>query len=80
MKIAAIKKLVDNYTLAQLKEEENHLENGEPLIIEVEGVDEGEQFTHILGAIDILERVKNEQKEISVALREFIQRVRNSIN
>jgi hypothetical protein len=80
MKIAAIKKLVEHYTLSDLKKAETLLESGEPLHIEVEGDDEGEQFTHVLGAIDILTRVETEQKEVGVALREFTQRVRNSIN
>lgn len=80
MKIAAIKKLLEHYALSDLKKAETLLESGEPLEIEVEGDDEGEQFTHVLGAIDILTRVETEQKEVSVALREFTQRVRNSIN
>jgi hypothetical protein len=80
MKIAAIKKLLEHYALSDLKKAETLLESGEPLQIEVEGDDEGEQFTHVLGAIDILTRVEKEQKEVSVALREFTQRVRNSIN
>ena len=80
MKIAAIKKLVEQYTLEDLQLAEQQLENGESLTIDVEGDDEGEQFTHVLGAIDILTRVKTEQKEVNVALREFTQRVRNSIN
>ncbi|MES2778373.1 MAG: hypothetical protein V4651_00610 [Bacteroidota bacterium] len=80
MKIAAIKKLVEQYSLTELQEAEQLLESGAPLHIEVEGDDEGEQFTHILGAIDILTRVETEQKEVNVALREFTQRVRNSIN
>ena len=80
MKISAIKKLVEDYSLTELKKAEELLESGEPLQIDVEGDDEGEQFTHILGAIDILTRVETEQKEVTVALREFTQRVRNSIN
>lgn len=80
MKIAAIKKLVERYTLTDLQQAEQLLESGEPLSIEVEGDDEGDQFTHVLAAIDILTRVETEQKEVNVALREFTQRVRNSIN
>lgn len=80
MKIAAIKKLVETYNLETLTEAEHALENELPLTIEVEGEDDGEKFTHILGAIDILQRVKNEGKETAVALREFTQRVRNSIS
>lgn len=79
MKITAIKKLVETYTIEELTAAEIALENGENLLIDVEGDDDGEKFTHILGAIDILFRVKNEGKETAVALREFTQRVRNSI-
>lgn len=80
MKIASIKKLVEQYKLTDLQKAEQLLESGAPLQIEVEGDDEGEQFTHVLAAIDILTRVETEQKEMNVALREFTQRVRNSIN
>jgi hypothetical protein len=80
MKIAAIKKLVENYSIEELKLAEQSIENGENPLITVEGDDEGEQFTHILGAIDILQRIKDEGKETSVALREFTQRVRSCLN
>jgi hypothetical protein len=80
MKLPAIKKLVETYTLEELTKAETAMENGEPTGIEVEGQDEGEQFTHILAAIDILYRVKNEQKDVKAALREFFDRVRNSIS
>ena len=61
------------------KSEQNLLDE-KPISIDVEGSDEGEQLTHILGAIDVLERVKLENKDKSTALREFFQRVRNSIS
>lgn len=80
MKLPAIKKLVETYSLEQMKKAEEELLNGETPSIEIEGSDEGEQLTHILGAIDILERVANEGKELRVALREFTERVRNSIS
>jgi hypothetical protein len=80
MKLPVIKKLVELYTLVQLQQAEEQLLNEQPIAIEVDGDDEGEQLTHILGAIDVLERVKNENKDKSTALREFFQRVRNSIS
>jgi hypothetical protein len=80
MKLPVIKQLVELYTLEQLQEAEEQLLNEQPINIEVGGDDEGEQLTHILGAIDVLERVKNENKDKSTALREFFQRVRNSIS
>jgi hypothetical protein len=80
MKLPVIKQLVELYTLEQLQQAEEQLLNEQPIVIEVDGDDEGEQLTHILGAIDVLERVKNENKDKSTALREFFQRVRNSIS
>ncbi|MFA9214625.1 MAG: hypothetical protein ACEQSR_12380 [Candidatus Methylacidiphilales bacterium] len=80
MKLPVIKQLVELYTLEQLQKAEEQMLNEEPISIEVLGDDEGEQLTHILGAIDVLERVKNENKDKSTALREFFQRVRNSIS
>lgn len=80
MKLPVIKQLVELYTLEQLQKAEEQMLNEEPISIEVLGDDEGEQLTHILGAIDVLERVKNEDKDKSTALREFFQRVRNSIS
>ncbi len=80
MKLPVIKQLVELYTLEQLQEAEEQLLNEQPIAIQVDGDDEGEQLTHILGAIDVLERVKNENKDKSIALREFFQRVRNSIS
>ncbi len=80
MKVPALKKLVENYTLEQCIEAEQQLLEGEKPTIEIDGEDEGEQLTHILGAIDILTRVKEEGKDIKTATREFIDRVRNSIS
>lgn len=80
MKLPVIKQLVELYTLEQLQQAEEQLLNEQPIALQVDGDDEGEQLTHILGAIDVLERVKNENKDKSTALREFFQRVRNSIS
>jgi hypothetical protein len=51
---------------------------GEPLPFDVEGVDEGEQYTHILGALDVV-RAKAAGQDERDALRAFGLRVRNSI-
>ncbi len=80
MKVPALKKLVESYTLEQCIDAEQQLLEGEKPTIEIDGADEGEQLTHILGAIDILTRVKEEGKDIKTATREFIDRVRNSIS
>lgn len=80
MKLAVIKDLAENRTLAELKSLEEKLCNGETLHFEVKGDDEGEQLTHVLGAIDILERVNNEHVDLRTAIRGFSERVRNSIS
>jgi hypothetical protein len=80
MKIPAIKKLVETYTLQECKQAEQALLEEQALTIEIEGDDEGEKLTHVLGAIDILERMQLENKDVRTALREFMERVRTSIS
>lgn len=79
MKVAAIKPLVETYTIEQLKVAEQELYDEKPLSIEVDGADEGEKLTHILAAIEILtDMIAGE--EYKTALRNYSSRVRNSIN
>jgi hypothetical protein len=79
MRIAAIKQLVSDYSLEELrKAEEDLMEERHPSIDL--GPDEvGDQLTHTIAAIQILEEVENGVDE-KTALRNFTQRVRNSIN
>ncbi|MDF2448651.1 MAG: hypothetical protein K0R26_1155 [Bacteroidota bacterium] len=80
MKIPAIKKLVENYSLVQLQEAENAMLEETNPSIEVEGDDEGERLTHILASIYIKDRMEHHATPFSQALRDFSQRVRNSIS
>jgi hypothetical protein len=80
MKLPAIKELVEKYDIETLRAAEDAILNEQIPAIEVNGVDEGEKLTHVLGAIDVLEKVQVEGKDKSLALREFFQRVRNSIS
>jgi len=80
MKIPAIKKLVEAYQITQLKEAEEALYEEQNLAIEVEGEDEGEQLTHIIAAIWIIEKMENESLDFKKALRAYTQKVRNSIS
>lgn len=79
MKIPAIKKLVESNSIEELEAAEQALYNEEKPTIEVEGSDEGEQLTHILAAIEILKQMQNGE-EFKNALRNYTQRVRNSIS
>lgn len=80
MKIPAIKKLVENYSLGQLQEAENAILEEQKPAIEVEGDDEGECLTHILASIYIKDRMEHHATPFNQALRDFSQRVRNSIS
>lgn len=80
MKVPAIKKLVENYSQLELRNAEAHLVEDEPLNIEVVGQDEGEQLTHIIAAIYILEMMERDKVDFKTALRDYTGRVRESIS
>ncbi|HBH22271.1 MAG TPA: hypothetical protein DDY13_02490 [Cytophagales bacterium] len=79
MKIPVIKKLVEQHDLETLKQAEAAFEEGENPGIEVEGEDEGEQFTHVIAAVWIREKMNAEGLEFKKALREYTSKVRTSI-
>lgn len=80
MKIPAIKKLVETYSIAQLQNAENALCEEATPEITIEGDDEGEKLTHVLASIFIKDKIEKESYSFNQALREFSQRVRNSIS
>lgn len=81
MKIPAIKKLVEaKYTLEMLDEAEEALINEEQPAIEIEGADDGEQLTHIFAAKWIIENMAESGVDFKTALRNYTQKVRNSIS
>lgn len=79
MQIPIIKKLVEHYSLAQLQSAEEAMMEEQMPAIEVEGKDEGECLTHVLAAIYIKEKIE-QGVAFNQALRDFSQRVRNSIS
>ena len=79
MQIPIIKKLVEQYSLAQLQEAEAAMMEEQKPTIEVEGKDEGECLTHVLASIYIKEKME-QGTAFNQALRDFSQRVRNSIS
>ncbi|MGB3183465.1 MAG: hypothetical protein WBB45_18900 [Cyclobacteriaceae bacterium] len=80
MKIPAIKKLVENYSVQELMTaEEDLVEEREPSV-EVEGADEGEKLTHVFAAIFIHEKMEKEGKDFKSSLREYTSKVRTSIS
>lgn len=79
MKLPAIKKLVETYGEGELKAAEEALYSEAPLSIEVEGADEGEQLTHVLAALWILEEMGSKKLDYPTALRAYTSKVRSSI-
>ncbi|MCF8424549.1 MAG: hypothetical protein K9H41_09410 [Bacteroidia bacterium] len=79
MQIPIIKKLVEAYSLIQLKDAEDAMMEEQKPAIEVEGKDEGECLTHVLASIYIKEKME-QGTAFNQALRDFSQRVRNSIS
>lgn len=80
MKIPVIKKLVEQRTIAELEAAEAALMEEQPLPIDVEGSDEGEQLTHVLAAMFILNEMQQNGVEFTTALRTYTQKVRTSIS
>jgi hypothetical protein len=80
MKIPAIKKLVENNTIAQLRQAEDALLEEQNPAIQIDGEDEGEQLTHVLAAIQILHTMEHEAIDFPTALRAYTQKVRVSIS
>ena len=80
MKLPIIKELVENHSLEELKKCENCIEEGETPNIEVKGDDEGEQFTHVIAAVWVKEKMEKDGIDARSAMREYTQKVRNSIS
>jgi hypothetical protein len=80
MKIPAIKKLVENHSLKELMAAEAAIVDEQPLAIDVEGDDEGEQLTHVLAAVWILNEMGDNGTDFKTALRQYTQKVRVSIS
>jgi hypothetical protein len=80
MKIPAIKKLVEHNSLTELMAAEAAIVDEQQPAIEVEGEDEGEQLTHVLAAVWILNYMEDNQLDFKTALREYTKKVRVSIS
>jgi len=80
MNIAMIKGLVESATLEQLHQAEAALLEEQQPAIEIPGVDEGEQLTHVLAAIYVHERIASDGVDAMTAIREYAKRVRASIS
>ena len=80
MQVPVIKKLVENYSVEVLEEAEAAIIDEETPAIEVEGEDDGEQLTHVMAAVWIIEKMENDDIPFGKAMREYTAKVRESIN
>jgi hypothetical protein len=80
MKIPVIKELVETRQIDELQLAEEAIIEEKPLPFEIKGDDEGEQLTHTLAAIWILDRMNKEKVDFNTALREYTKMVRASIS
>ncbi|MFY0652332.1 MAG: hypothetical protein JXQ96_09880 [Cyclobacteriaceae bacterium] len=80
MQIPVIKKLVEAYSVEQLEDAEAAILEEQAPGIEVEGEDDGEQLTHVMAAVWIMEKMENDQIPFPKAMRAYTAKVRESIN
>lgn len=80
MKVPVIRKIVEQYSIQQLKAAEEALLDERKPEIEVEGEDEGEQLTHVIAAITILTDVEQQGLDLRTAMKQYFERVRKSIS
>ena len=79
MQMKEVRRLVKNHDLEELQAAAEAIENEQPPAIDVEGEDEGDKLTNVLGAIEIKEAVARGESEKD-ALRAFSSRVRDILN
>lgn len=80
MQVPVIKKLVETYSIEELEEAEEAIVEELKPEIEIEGEDDGEQLTHVMAAVWIMEKMENDQVPFGKAMREYTAKVRESIN
>lgn len=80
MNIKTIIALTDSHDVQTLTKAEAALLEGETLPIEVAGIDEGEQLTHLMAAIWCKNEMESTGCDSRTAVRQYTQKVRNSIS
>jgi hypothetical protein len=80
VKSSAIRQLAQTQPLPSLQAAEQALLHGRRPAFDVEGEDAGEQLTHVLAAIFVLEHMAGHGATLPAALRVFFQKVRESVS
>ncbi|MBC8124523.1 MAG: hypothetical protein H7X70_02210 [Candidatus Kapabacteria bacterium] len=79
MNIASIKRLVEDFTISDLRAAEIALLNEQAPAIAVLGIDEGEQLTHVIAAIFVREQMNEHGTDMMTAMRDYASRVRQTL-
>ena len=80
MNLATVRSLVESYTTHQLQQAEAALLEGLPLEVDIQGEDEGEQLTHVLAALWVIQHMQESGDDLTASLRAYTKRVRSSIS
>ncbi|MBI2793387.1 MAG: hypothetical protein HYX66_01900 [Ignavibacteria bacterium] len=80
MKTTAIRQLVESFEESSLLRAEADLLEGKHPSIPVPGDDEGEQLTHVIGALWVTNYISNTGMGFQDALIEYARKVRSSIS
>jgi hypothetical protein len=78
MNIAAIRHLVEAHNDHELQQAEAALLEGDVPAIAIQGEDEGEQLTHVLAALWVIQHMKATGDDLMTSIRAYAQRVRSS--
>jgi hypothetical protein len=76
MKVHVLRSLVENQTLAALKEAVVALIKDQPLAFEVEGDSLSEKLNNIIAAINILEQMNAVHIEFEKALQDYSKKIK----
>jgi len=80
MKISVVKELVETFTTEELTSAEDAIiQEIRPKIL-IPGEDEGEQLTHILASLWVLDDMKRNNTDFRTSIRSYSQKVRKSID
>lgn len=80
MNIASIRQIAETFTKEELQSAEASLLEEQPLAIDVPGLDEGEQLTHVIAAQWVITHKAATGADTMTAIREYTRRVRQSIS
>lgn len=80
MQVPAIKKLVENHGVQELEKAESVLMEEQEPDIEIEGEDMGEKLTHVIAAVQVSKDMEENGLPFGKAMRNYTEKVRNSIS